>query len=261
MNNGLGPEFANLAHRMADTARAMLLEHFRGTFTSTIKDDASPVTELDPAVEQRLRDMVARERPGDGFIGEEFPDHQSDAEFVWAVDPIDGTKAFMTGTPLFGTLIGLRQGPRYMLGLVDHSVARERWIGVVGQGATCNSRPIRTRSCAGLGLATGSSSGPGAVAEVLWHRMRPLQRACRWTMFGGDISDYGSLSSGFQDVIVDAELGEDDWAAGAALIEAAGGRVTDWDGKALSPESDGTFLAVGDPAMLEPALAALTSSS
>jgi len=261
MSATLAPEFITLAQAMADTARAMLMEQFRGDFASSIKDDASPVSELDPAVERRLRDMIAAQRPQDGCIGEEFPDHQADAEFVWAIDPIDGTKAFVTGTPVFGTLIGLRHGPRYVLGLVDHSAAGDRWLGVVGDGATRNGEPIQTRACATLSHATCTASGPGVVAHEHWKRMRPLQRACRWTMFGADISDYGSISSGFQDVIVDAQLGEDDWAAGAALIEAAGGRVTDWQGNTLNPDSDGTILAVGDSALLEPALAALDSSS
>ncbi|MGY8997635.1 MAG: inositol monophosphatase family protein [Alphaproteobacteria bacterium] len=261
MNTPRAPEFVALAQAMADTARTMLMEHFRGEFSSTIKDDASPVSELDPAVERRLRDMIAEQRPGDGCIGEEFPDHQADAEFVWAIDPIDGTKAFVTGTPVFGTLIGLRHGPRYVLGLVDHSAAGDRWLGVVGDGATRNGVPIHTRPCASLDTAICTASGPGVIAREHWLKIRPLQRACRWTIFGADISDYGSISSGFQDLIVDAQLGEDDWAAGAALIEAAGGRVTDWQGNTLTPDSDGTILAVGDPALLEPALAVLNGSS
>jgi len=243
-----------LANAMADTARAMLMEHFRGDFVVEIKNDSSPVSELDRAVEKKLREMVADARPRDGFIGEEFPDHQAGAEFVWAVDPIDGTKFFVTGIPLFGTLIGLRHGDNYVMGIVDHSARGDRWTGLVGEGASLNGTPIVPRPCHNLEDAIASSSGPGVADRASWQRMRPLQRACRWCMFGADISDVGSLASGDIDLIVDAGFGEDDWAACAALVEAAGGRATDWNGQPHSPSSDGTFLAVGDPALLEPAL-------
>jgi len=250
----LARELIEFAHAMADAARAMLLAAYRGSFAVEVKEDASPVTELDRAVEARLREIVAEHRPGDGFVGEELPDDRADAELVWTADPIDGTKPFVAGAPLFGTLIGLRRGGRYVLGLVDHSVTGDRWIGAEGRGASLNGKAIHTRRCAALALATATSSGPGVVADEAWRRMRPLQRACRWTMFGHDITDPGALAMGLQDIIVDAELGEDDWAAAAALIEAAGGSVTDWEGHPLSPASDGTFLALGDRALLMPCL-------
>ncbi len=250
----VSPDRIALAHAMADTARVMLMERFRGAFATGMKDDASPVSELDGAVERRLREMVAAARPEDGAIGEECDDHQADAEFVWAIDPLDGTKYYVAGIPLFGTLIGLRRGGRYVLGVADHSARGDRWVGVAGAGATLNGAPVATRPCRGLGDAVASSSGPGAVARASWTRMRPLQRACRRCLFGADVSDPGSLAAGLIDVIVDAELGEDDWAACAALVEAAGGRATDWNGDPLGPASDGTLLAVGDPALLEPAL-------
>jgi len=250
-----------LAEVLADTARDLLMESFRGSFAAEIKDDASPVTELDRAVEQTLREMIAEARPQDGVIGEEFPDHQADAEFVWAIDPLDGTKFYLTGIPLFGTLIGLRHGDTYVMGLAEHSARADRWIGVAGAGVVRNGTPVTPRACAALPDAIASSSGPGVADDALWHRMRPLQRACRWCMFGADITDIGSLASGNIDLIVDAELGEDDWAACAAIAEAAGGRATDWDGRTLNPGSDGTFLAVGDPGLLEPALELLARSS
>ncbi|MBN35904.1 MAG: hypothetical protein CMM46_14250 [Rhodospirillaceae bacterium] len=260
MTTTLPTEIAPLAHVLADTARAMLMESFQGSYTTEIKGDASPVTEFDRAVERRLREMIAEARPNDGVIGEEFPDHQADAEFVWAIDPLDGTKYYVTGISLFGTLIGLRHGDRYVMGLADHSARSDRWFGVVGQGAGLNGTPIAPRTCSSLAEATASSTGPGATNRHDWKRMRPLQRACRWCMFGADITDIGSLAAGDIDVIVDAQYGEDDWAACAALVEAAGGRATDWDGNPHGPGSDGTLLAVGDPGLLEPALEILACS-
>lgn len=243
-----------LAHRLADAAGDIVRPRFRKPFASEIKHDNSPVTEIDKAVETRLREIVAAEAPDHGFIGEEFPPENADAEFAWIVDPIDGTVAFMCGMPLFGTLIALRHGGDYVLGVIDQPITNERWIGADGHGALLNGEAIRTRACPQIGQAVITSSGPDDYARAEYPAMRPIHQAGRWILYGTACYDYGLLAMGFQDIVVDAQLGEHDYAAPAALIRNAGGATCDWQGRPLDGNSDGRVLMVGDPALLGPCL-------
>lgn len=246
--------YLRLAHRLADAAGEIVRPRFRTAFSSELKEDNSPVTEVDTAVETRLREIVAEEQPGHGFIGEEFADDKADAEFAWVVDPIDGTVAFMCGTPLFGTLIALRHGGDYVLGLVDQPISRERWIGADGHGASFNGQAIRTRACPAIGDAVVTTSGPDDYAHVEFPTMRPIHQAARWVLYGSNSYDYGMLAMGLQDITVDAQMGEHDFAAPAALIRNAGGATCDWEGRPLGAGSDGRILMVGDAALVAPCL-------
>lgn len=247
-------EFLMLAHRLADAAGETIRPHYRRPVSSEIKADKSPVTEIDHAVETRLREIVAREAPGHGFIGEEFAASDPDAEFCWVVDPIDGTVAFLCGTPLFGTLIALRHGTEYVLGVVDQPITRERWIGADGHGASLNGEAVRCRPCPAMADAVVTSSGPDDYAHDDYATMRPIHRAGRWVLYGTACYDYGLLAMGFQDIVVDAQLGEHDFAAPAALIRNAGGATCDWQGRPLGGGSDGRVLMVGDTALMGPCL-------
>ncbi len=247
-------EFIALAHRMADAAGEVIRPRFRKPFDSEIKADASPVTEVDRAVETRLREIVAAAAPEHGFQGEEFATERPDAEFVWVVDPIDGTVSFMAGAPIFATLIALRHGGDYVLGVLDQAISRERWIGADGHGASMNGAPIRTRACPLLNLAVVNTTGPDDLPDGDFEIMRPIHRACRQVMYGDSSYDYGLLAMGFEDVIVDSDLDEHDFAAPTALIRNAGGATCDWQGAPLRGGSSGQVLMVGDPALLEPCL-------
>jgi inositol-phosphate phosphatase/L-galactose 1-phosphate phosphatase/histidinol-phosphatase len=243
-----------LAHDLADAAGEIVRRHFRKPVAVETKPDASPVSEVDKAVEIRLREIVAHRAPSHGFIGEEFPATSPEAELAWIVDPIDGTRSFLVGLPLFGTLIALRHGGDYVLGLVDQPITRERWIGADGHGASLNGRAIRTRACASLAEAVVTTSGPDDYAAGDYPAMRPLHLAGRWVMYGNDCYDYGLLAMGGHDIIVDSNLAEHDFAAPEALIRNAGGHCCDWQGRPLGAASDGRVLMVGDPRLLEPSL-------
>jgi len=247
-------DHVRLAHRLADAAGEIIRPRFRQPFTSELKSDNSPVTEIDMAVETRLREIVAEDAPEHGFIGEEFPATNADAEFAWVIDPIDGTVAFMCGTPLFGTLIALRHGGEYVLGMVDQPISRERWIGADGHGASFNGAPIHTRACPAIGDAVVTTSGPDDYAHEEFPTMRPIHQACKWVLYGSESYDYGLLAMGLQDITVDAQMGEHDFAAPVALIRNAGGASCDWEGRPLGAESEGRILMVGDPALLGPCL-------
>ena len=243
----------------ADVAGAVLRPFFRAGLDAELKGDASPVTIADRDAEQAMRAVLAEHFPDHGILGEEFGLDRPAARLRWVIDPIDGTRAFITGRPVFGTLIGLLDGDTPILGLIDQPVTGERWLGVAGR-RTIFRGPfggrIGTRACPALDRAELSCTSPEMFGADLprWAR---LSAAARRTSFGGDCYAYGLLALGQIDVIAEADLKVWDWVALAPVIEGAGGRITDWSGGKLSAHGDGRVLAVGDPALLEQAIALL----
>ena len=246
-----------LIERLADAAGAAIRPFFRRPFATEIKADASPVTEVDRAAEAAIRAILATERPDDGVIGEEYGADRPDAARVWVIDPIDGTRAFLAGRALFGTLIALLEADRPVLGLIDQPIARERWLGAHGRPTTLNGAPAATRPCATLATAHLATTGPNYFGGADGAAFERLRGACRDTLWGGDCHNYGLLASGHLDLVVEAGLKLHDYAALVPVVEGAGGRMTDWAGGPLDRHSDGRVIATGDPALLAAAAAAL----
>ena len=255
-------DFLTVAEEAADLAGRVIRPLFRSALLVEAKGDASPVTEADRAAERAIRDLLAARLPSHGVIGEEYGEDRPDAEWAWVLDPIDGTRAFVTGRPLFGTLIGLLHRGVPVLGLIDQPVTGERWIGVAGQPTRLVS-PIGgvagCRPCATLADAELSCTSPDMFDAATAPRFAAVKAASRRTTWGGDCVAYGLLSIGMVDVVVDAGMQPWDWAALVPVVEGAGGRCTDWTGRPLRLDSDGTVLAVGDPALL-PAASAILSA-
>ncbi|MDP7182860.1 MAG: inositol monophosphatase family protein, partial [Alphaproteobacteria bacterium] len=134
--------FIALAQRMVDASGEILRRHFRTAFATEDKPDKSPVTTADRETEEALRSMIETAFPEHGIIGEEFGETREDADYVWTLDPLDGTAAFITGKPLFGTLIGLLPEGVPVFGIIDHPITRERWMGGRGLAATCNDEKV-----------------------------------------------------------------------------------------------------------------------
>jgi myo-inositol-1(or 4)-monophosphatase len=217
------------------------------------KGDASPVTEADRAAERAIRALLAADLPGHGVIGEEYGETNPDAEWVWVLDPIDGTRAFVTGRPLFGTLIGLLHRGVPVLGVIDQPATGERWVGVAGQPTSFRSSfggTPRCRPCARLAEAELSCTSPDMFDAATAPRFAAVKNAARRTTWGGDCYAYGLLALGLVDAVVDATMKPWDWAALVPVIEGAGGTCTDWSGRPLRLDGDGTVLALGDRAML-----------
>jgi myo-inositol-1(or 4)-monophosphatase len=195
-------------------------------------------------------------------LGEEFGLDRSASRMRWVLDPVDGTRAFITGRPTFGTLIGLLDNDRPILGVIDQPVTGERWIGAVGRPTTFRG-PLGGRAgcrrCPTLADAELSCTSPEMLGDDA-PRWRRLAGAVRRNYWGGDCYAYGLLALGQIDVIAECDMKLWDWAALVAVVEGAGGRVTDWDGQPLQPDSDGRVLAVGDPALLPQAVALLAGS-
>ena len=251
------PEFIDFAHRLADRTGEIIRRNFRTPLAVAHKPDASPVTDVDREAETAIRDMVRATYAKHGVIGEEFEAEHPEADYVWVVDPLDGTKCFITGKPLFGTLIGLLRGGLPVLGLIDHPILRERWIGARGRATTVNGDPARVRACASLGEAVLFTTDPDTFQNTDEGAFRRVRDASRMTMYGGDCYCYGLLASGLVDLIVEVGLGPDDYFPMIALIEEAGGVVTDWSGAPFDMNSDGRIVVAGDRAVHGEALALL----
>lgn len=250
-------EFLIFAEHLAEASRAMLLEARQHRPEVRIKADTSFVTDTDKAVETVLREMILQRFPAHGILGEEFGNVSTDAEFVWVLDPIDGTAPFIAGIPVYGTLIGLAWQGRPFLGVMDHPVTADRWCGVSGRFATRNGAPVRVRPCAAMEDAFVTCSNPDFMSPTDQARFAQLRQRARYVQYGGSCFAYGVLASGHTDLAVDGGLDPFDVYACAAVIQGAGGCFTDWQGELLSFDMTGTVVAAGDASRLAEALSLL----
>jgi inositol-phosphate phosphatase/L-galactose 1-phosphate phosphatase/histidinol-phosphatase len=251
-------ELVALANSLADAARPIAVRYFRTPVTVDDKSDLSPVTIADREAETAMRALLARRVPGHGVFGEEHGAERTDAEYVWVLDPIDGTKAFITGLPIFGTLIALLHRGVPVLGIIDQPILKERWLGAAGRPSTLNDRPITVRACAALDKAYMYSTAPLMFPGPVAKRHEALAEKVKLFRWGGDCYAYGLLAAGHVDLVVENSLKLYDFAALAPVIKGAGGIITDWQGRELNMQSDGSVLAAGDPAIHRAASAILT---
>ncbi len=230
----------------------MIRPFFRAGIGTQVKADRSPVTIADRSAEQAMRAVLAERFPDHGILGEEFGLDRPDSPLRWVLDPIDGTRAFITGRPVFGTLIALLDGSAPVLGIIDQPVTGERWVGVAGR-PTVFRGPFGGRAgcrrCPSIADAELSCTSPEMLGadEPRWRRLASAVRRNSW---GGDCYAYGLLALGQIDIIAESDMKLWDWAPLVAVVEGAGGRMTDWAGQPLQPDGDGRVLAVGDPALL-----------
>jgi histidinol phosphatase-like enzyme (inositol monophosphatase family) len=245
------------ANRLADAAGAAIRPYFRAEHGLESKPDQSPVTLADRAAERAMRDLIRAEFPDDGIQGEEFGVHEGTSGRLWVLDPIDGTRAFISGRPIFGTLIALVVEDWPMLGVIDQPIIGERWLGVVGQETLFNGMPARTRACRALDQALLATTSPALFDDAQLHAFEHLDAVVRSTVLGGDCYNYGCLASGHLDVVVEAGLKLHDFAALVPVVEGAGGRMCDWQGEPLTAASKGEVIAAGDPARIEEIIEAL----
>ena len=239
-------EFISLANRLADASGAAIRPYFRRPVAIDTKADASPVTVADREAEHAIRSILSSVRPEDGIIGEEFGSENIDAENVWIIDPIDGTKSFITGRPIFGTLIALTKNETPILGVIDQPITGERWIGLRGEGASLNGEAVRTRRCSTLAHATIATTDPSLFGEEEIGKWILVAERARHVVYGGDCYNYAQIAVGLVDAVIESGLQPYDFAALPPVIEEAGGIVTDWRGNPLTLSSDGTVIACGD---------------
>lgn len=251
-------EMIAFAHALADHAGPIALKYFRQKVDIFEKADLTPVTVADREIETRIREMIHDRYPDHGILGEEHGKDRTDGEYVWVIDPIDGTKSFISGVPLFGTLIALLHRGKPLLGLVDHPVLLERWIGTYQHGASRNGLACRTSQCNRLSDAIVFTTSPDAFAGNDLSRFDRVSKKARLRRFGGDCYSYALLASGHVDIVMGGKLEPYDFMPMVALIESAGGVISDWEGNPLNIDQyDGKVLVSASRRLHDEALAEL----
>ncbi len=255
--NQIDERIVALALRLSDAAGDILRRHFRTPVSVDRKADLSPVTLADREVEDSLRFMIEKEFPEHGIIGEEFGDVRENAPYQWVIDPIDGTRSFLGGYPLFTTLISLVHERVPVLGIINQPILRERWMAKKGGTATLNDKPAIMRGCKGLKDAVVATTSVDYFTAPQLASFIKVKGACAHTVLGGDAYAYAMLASGHMDVVIDAGLKPFDYCALVPIIEGAGGVITDWNGKPVTLACDGRVVAAGCSAVHAEALALL----
>ena len=248
------------AHELADLSGPAVLKHFRKPISIENKAGPGgydPVTKADRAAERIISQTLKRDYPDHGLIGEEYGTRTPNGRFQWVVDPIDGTRAYIMGSPLWGTLIGLLDGGDPVLGLMDQPFTGERvWSAEKASYLRLRGsapKKIRSRSCGSLGDAILTSTHPDLFEGPRQQQaLLKLKSSVRMTRYGGDCYGYALLAAGFVDLIVEAGLKTFDIMPLIPIIERAGGVVTTWDGKPAS--GGGNIIAAGDARVHEAAM-------
>lgn len=253
-----------LARRLAHAARDVHRAHATPVGYET-KDDGSPVTALDRAVERRLRLEIAAVFPEHGVLGEEEGADRADAPHVWVIDPIDGTRQFAAGLPNWGTLIALCREGRPVIGVIDQPWCERLWLGVAGAGpaagTTVNGRPARSAPVAALADCVASLSNPDAYDAATAPGLAAIRARTRWNVYDGGCLGYGALAEGRIGLCLNGpNLEPFDIAALVPVVEGAGGVISGWRGEPLTMASSGAILASATPALHAAALEALAAA-
>ncbi|GHD99523.1 inositol monophosphatase [Defluviimonas sp. 20V17] len=252
-----------LAHHLADAAREETLAHFRSPglgADSKLNEGFDPVTIADRAAEERMRAILAAQRPQDAVLGEETGASEGTSGLTWVLDPIDGTRGYLSGTPTWGVLIALsdRDGP--FLGIIDQPYIGERFVGAPGLARMTGPRgavTLKTRPARPMAEAIVFTTFPEVGTPEDGAAFRRVSRAARLTRYGMDCYAYALLAAGQIDLVIEAGLQPYDIQAPIAVIEAAGGIVTDWQGGPA--HMGGRALAAANPAIHAEALALLNA--
>jgi myo-inositol-1(or 4)-monophosphatase len=254
-------DFAAFVDELATASGQAILPFFRTTLGATLNVDNKsnngvfdPVTEADRAGETVMRRIIGRTFPEHGIVGEEFGSERADAEFVWVLDPIDGTKSFMCGLPVWGTMIGLLQNNSPVYGLIHQPYTNERFFGdgmSAKQRTAHGERPLRVRECQSLAEATLMTTSPLLMGEADRACFKRVENEVRLSRYGGDCYSYCMLAAGQIDLVIEAGLKAHDIVAAIPILKGAGGIITTWDGG--DPANGGNIIAAGDKKIYEAA--------
>lgn len=243
------------AHAMADLADDISRRYFRQAHQQNIKADSSPVTQADLEIEETLRQYIGRHLSDHGIWGEEFGVQSGTTDYMWIIDPIDGTTAFTQGKPTFTTLIALYQNDEPLLGIISQAYLRERWIGSIHSLTLLNTQTCQTSSQTELNKARLSATTPQMfVTPQEQSCFAALRDASGVRSFGGDAYAFGLLAAGYIDVILEASLKYYDIAALIPIIEGAGGVISNWQGEPLNVNFKGQCLASANAELHQQAL-------
>jgi len=254
-------DFAAFVDELATVAGEAIRPFFRTTLGVEDKGRSGifdPVTAADRAAEQAMRTLIRKAFPQHGIVGEEFGDENPGASYIWVLDPIDGTKSFISGMPAWGTLIGLLKDGLPVYGMMHQPFIGERFTGD-GRSARyrgpAGERRLGARACAGLTDATLFTTSPLLMSEQERGSFEKVQAKARLSRYGGDCYAYCMIAAGFVDLVIETNLKPHDIVPLIPIIEGAGGIVTNWSGK--SARSGGRIVAAGDARVHAEALALL----
>ena len=234
MQQLLNDEFFVFAIELADIAANISSKNFRQHFAISTKDGNYPVTAIDLEIEEKIRSLIKHNYPEHGIIGEEFANSGVDKEYVWVIDPIDGTVAYTTGKATYSTLIALLKDGEPVMGIIDQAIMKERFIGVREYGAWLNGHQLKTSSCNDLSKARLNTTTPYMFkTDYEKKAFNELQKMTKVTSFGGDSYAYGLLAAGHIDIIIEADLRYYDIASVIPIIEESGGIITKWSGEQI----------------------------
>ncbi len=257
-------DLTRVAHLLADAARAAILPHFRSVGLSAdnkLAEGFDPVTVADRAGETAMRAVLAAERPQDAILGEEHGAQTGTSGLTWVLDPIDGTRGFMSGTPTWGVLIAVGGAEGPVVGIVDQPYIGERFIGTP-QGAQLirgdQSRSIHTRAARPLAQATVFTTFPEVGSAAEGRAFHAVADRAQLTRYGMDCYAYALVASGQVDLVIEAGLQSYDIQGPLALVQAAGGIVTDWSGGPA--HAGGRVIAAANPEIHAEALAILRAA-
>ncbi|MGO9742986.1 MAG: histidinol-phosphatase [Roseiarcus sp.] len=268
-------DFAAFVDRLAQVSAEVILPFFRSAIGAEDKSRGGafdPVTEADRGAEAAMRRLIAQTFPAHGVIGEEYGAERVDAEYVWVLDPIDGTKSFISGLPTWGTLIGLTHRGRPVYGMMSQPFTRERYSGdgkrskLRTLGVTRGDAPpsdwatriLRTRACASFAAATVMTTSPALIRDDAdREKYRAIETDARLVRYGGDCYAYCALAAGFVDMVIETNLKPHDIIALVPIVEGAGGVITTWEGEEAA--KGGRIVAAGDARLHVAALGRLGS--
>jgi myo-inositol-1(or 4)-monophosphatase len=256
-------ELEDFALDLARTAGGIAQAHFRRSFTIENKgvDGFDPVTSADRAIERVLRAAIVERYPNHGIVAEEEGERPASSDYTWFIDPIDGTRAFMMGSPLWGTLVGLTHRGTPLFGLLSQPFLEEIFFGGPSGSWLIKSERrdrLKARPCTELANAVLASTHPDMFVGSDADAFNALARRCMLHRFGGDCYNYAMLAAGFIDLVVEARLKPYDIVPLIPVLEGAGCIVTDWNGR--PPLAGGSVVAAGTRALHEAALTTLAAT-
>ena len=259
-------DLLRVAQGLADAARPEALRHFRVAAEAQDKGPGpagrfDPVTEGDRAAERAMRAVLARDRPGDAILGEEFGARDGTTGLTWVLDPIDGTRGYLAGTPTWGVLVGLVDAWGPILGVIDQPYIRERFLGGLGEARVegpSGTAPLRARGPRPLGEAILLTTFPEVGSEAERAAFARVAERARLVRYGMDCYAYALVAAGQVDLVIEAGLQAYDVVAPIAVVEAAGGVCTDWEGGPA--HEGGRVLAAANAAVHAEALALLAGA-
>ena len=236
-------KLTTFSHYLADESEKIIKKYFRKPFIIDNKEDESPVTIADKNTEIKIRELIKSTYPNHGILGEEFEATNINSEYLWVIDPIDGTRSFIAGHKDFGTLIALLHNKKPVIGIINCPMHEERWVGVSGKKTLLNGKIVNTSKIQELNKSYIFSSGLYFDNDHIREGFNKIIKKTRYHRYGGDCYMYGMIASGLIEIVIEDTLKVHDYMALIPVIEGAGGKVTDKYGNLVNINSNGSIVA------------------